>query len=433
MLALLAETQRTLLDAGVESVALKGPPLALRLYGTPIVRPIGDLDLFIPLEQRQAAGDALHAAGWLHQEGNATSDVEVLRRADGDETRWLDLLSKIPKHLAREATPLPQSEIAVFDGHEVRAHAGPGVPVHLAVHLAKHEFPPLLWFLDFAAAWEALTLSERAEAEKTAGRMEVHRYLEWARDRTQAVHRAAAGDASALELLGFSATGRSQPRQWRRELVLAGSVRGGVRLIFRWLLPESARSPTAFARMVIHRLRHPERWVNDRQAFQPSHREAAASRAEVSANPVSFRALSVDNEDFIDLVQMALNECDSVWITARGSSMLPTIQGGEMVRLRRVAGPVKVGDIVLHRSVSRGFMLHRIHSIRGETLQSIGDNLVKGDNAVGINAVIAVADAKRVGGQVVRLRSGRIISWMFAIRRWKRRLAIALLRQRTSP
>lgn len=71
-------------------------------------------------------------------------------------------------------------------------------------------------------------------------------------------------------------------------------------------------------------------------------------------------------------------------------------RGGEILRLRRVAGPIKIGDIVLHRSVSRGSVRHRIHGIRGGTFEIIGDNLLKRDGAVGIHAVIAVADAIRL-------------------------------------
>jgi hypothetical protein len=283
MLRLTAETQSLLTAAGVESVVLKGAALALQLYGPPIVRPTGDLDLYIPAEQRSAAREALRAAGWVHTEGGEGTEWEVLMRMEGTEQRWLDLFSFVPKHLVSRDTPPPESEVRVFDGHSVRMHSGPGVPNHLAVHLAKHEFPPLLWFVDFATAWEALSPSERDQAWARARRMHIQRYLQWALDRVAAVESAAAGEYEALGLLGFTAKGRSQPRRWRRELVLAGSLPAALRMILGFIFPRTARTPIAFLRRLAHRLRHPRQWLVDRRvldhASHPDATRVPATRA----------------------------------------------------------------------------------------------------------------------------------------------------------
>ena len=267
LLALLSQTQALLSGGGVHSVALKGAPLALRLYGAPIARPVGDLDLYIPAPERQRARELLHAAGWMHVEGGI-DEWEVMKRIDGDRVRWLDLLSQIPKHLPRQHAPPPESEVAVFEGVTVRMHSGPGVPTHLAIHLAKHEFPPLLWFVDFMTAWTSLSSADQDNARKLAHRLQTHRYLTWALDRAAAIDRAVAGEFAALDLLGIGPSFRSQPRRWRRELVLAGSFRGAAQLLWNWIFPRSDRTPMAWLRVVWHRMRHPARWLVDRRDFR---------------------------------------------------------------------------------------------------------------------------------------------------------------------
>lgn len=270
LLRLLGETQSLLDAAGVQSIAVKGPPLAIRLYGTLMARPIGDLDLFVLASDRQRARETLVAAGWVHTEGGRGTDWEVLVRMDGEEKRWLDLLSQIPKQLPNGEAAAPESEHAVFEGVSVRMHSGPGVPNHLAVHLAKHDFPPLLWFVDFSVAWEALSVVERQEAHARAEQMRIQRYLQWALDRAAAIASAAKGDHEALGLLGFTARGRSQPRRWRRELALAGSWAAALRLVARSVFPPSARTPLAFLHRIAVRLRHPRRWLVDRRRFELS-------------------------------------------------------------------------------------------------------------------------------------------------------------------
>ena len=270
LLELTARTQALLADSGIEAVALKGPALALQLYGPPVARTTSDLDFFIPLHQRDLARDVLLAAGWIQEEGGPASKWEVLTRMDAGEKRWLDIFSFVPKTLASGDAPAPESERRDFDNVTVRVHTGPGMPNHLAVHLAKHDFPPLLWFVDFATAWERLTLTERDDARARARQMGTQRYLQWALDRAAAIGRAAAGEHEQLHLLGFTASGRTQPRRWRREIALAGSWRSALRMIVNFLFPETARTPLAFFRRLAVRLRHPRRWLVDRRRFELS-------------------------------------------------------------------------------------------------------------------------------------------------------------------
>jgi len=60
----LVDVVQNLRRAGVEVVVLKGGALASTAYGNPALRPMGDLDLLVRVEQMEAAFAALHGAGF---------------------------------------------------------------------------------------------------------------------------------------------------------------------------------------------------------------------------------------------------------------------------------------------------------------------------------------------------------------------------------
>jgi hypothetical protein len=62
--AALGGLARQLGEAGIPTLALKGAPLALLHYGDVGVRPMGDLDLLVPLEQAEAAMAVVRRHGW---------------------------------------------------------------------------------------------------------------------------------------------------------------------------------------------------------------------------------------------------------------------------------------------------------------------------------------------------------------------------------
>lgn len=67
----------TLAAAGIETILLKGLPLALAYYDAPDLRPIGDLDVMIRHRDWTTAIGVLTAAGWQAEEG----DADPLRRS----------------------------------------------------------------------------------------------------------------------------------------------------------------------------------------------------------------------------------------------------------------------------------------------------------------------------------------------------------------
>lgn len=57
-----------------------------------------------------------------------------------------------------------------------------------------------------------------------------------------------------------------------------------------------------------------------------------------------------------------------------GNSMSPfVIHGRDTVYLSRITRPLKIGDAVLYRRDSGGYVLHRICRVRGESFTMIGD------------------------------------------------------------
>ena len=285
-LAVLSALQRRMRDAGLETVSLKGPVLATELYGTPTARPIDDLDLFVARDNRSVVREMLFSDGWARVEASSGDDLEVFVRTEGRFRDRLDVLSRFPKHLPTGLLTLPESSWRTVEGLEVRAHAGPSLAPYLAGHLARDEFPPLLWYIDFVTLWSRLDDGARAAARARARELFLHRALAWAVERQEAVNRAAGGDAAALRLLGIVAGQRVQARRWLRDLRLAGSLRIAAWVIATAVLHPDERSIRGFVRMIarrLRRLRDPRSAYADGQVMAT----AAAVPSEVTKRPPS--------------------------------------------------------------------------------------------------------------------------------------------------
>ena len=109
---------------------------------------------------------------------------------------------------------------------------------------------------------------------------------------------------------------------------------------------------------------------------------------------------------------------------AKGRSMLPTIQDGEIVHVRPVAGDMlKIGDIVLLRSGTE-FKAHRIIRKRGKYFITRGDAGVDTDGEVRCDQILGRVIAKEPinSHRLVRLDGMRTRLGFFAAeaRRWIR-------------
>jgi signal peptidase I len=110
---------------------------------------------------------------------------------------------------------------------------------------------------------------------------------------------------------------------------------------------------------------------------------------------------------------------------AIGRSMLPTIQDGEIVHVRPVAGNMlRIGDIVLLRSGAE-FKAHRIIRKRGECFITRGDAGVDTDGEIRCDQILGRVIAKESvdSHRLVRLDGVRTRLGFFAseARRWIRR------------
>jgi hypothetical protein len=102
---------------------------------------------------------------------------------------------------------------------------------------------------------------------------------------------------------------------------------------------------------------------------------------------------------------------------AVGRSMLPTIQNGDIVHVRPVAGDMlKIGDIVLLRTGEQ-FKAHRIIRKRGQCFITRGDAGVDVDGEIRCDQILGRVTAKEStnSGRLVRLDGMRARLEFFAL------------------
>jgi release factor glutamine methyltransferase len=143
------ELARSFAREGIRVLALKGPALQARLYGTPAEYPSGDVDLLVPKAGAGAARRTMEEAGWTFEAGNG-----VLWRLSGAAT-YVRGEVRVDLHWGLHAAHLPartlkQLERALWAG----ARPGPSgllepdpesLLVFLAVHAAGHRFERPEW------------------------------------------------------------------------------------------------------------------------------------------------------------------------------------------------------------------------------------------------------------------------------------------------
>ena len=108
---------------GITPIALKGIPLAQRLYGEPFVRCTSDIDLFVETRDRPAAARALDSHGW-RRTGGGPPWHEARERSDEAGTLHLELHSSLVcDHLAHLPVPAPAATMVTVEARSVPAHA----------------------------------------------------------------------------------------------------------------------------------------------------------------------------------------------------------------------------------------------------------------------------------------------------------------------
>jgi hypothetical protein len=428
-LTLLREVTRMLGAFGVEPIVLKGIPLGARLYGHPFIRCSADIDLFVPADQRSPAAATLEASGWQRTDGNAPwHESWSIMRAGAEHHLELHSIL-VSDHLAHIAPPEPCARRVRFGGTDVDALDGDFVAAYLAVHLATHQLPPLLWLMDFATLWASLSTLDRRRAEDAATSSGVSRYLDWARTRAADVTRAAAGDMAALAALGVRADGRRDVHSIWRHLALASTTADRARVLGAFIVPHRVRRDAwSIAMYTLARLRTRVRTLAGvTRTYDPG--VAPYQRTPDESTARAPRALRVERDELVSFTGDVLAAGAGLLVRAPGGSMLPTIPRGGLVRIGPIpSAGIRIGDVVLALTADGEPVLHRVVSLTDDGIVMQGDAAIAADPTIPFRRLIGIATHVVDHGRDVSL--GRRPRRSFAASALKMRRRIARMVRR---
>ena len=98
-------------------------------------------------------------------------------------------------------------------------------------------------------------------------------------------------------------------------------------------------------------------------------------------------------EELMPLIRESIADGRSVWLSPRGTSMLPMIrQGKDTVRLSPITRPLKKYDLPIYQRENGQYVLHRIVKV-GQTYTCIGDNQYELETGLKPEQMIAVVTA----------------------------------------
>lgn len=399
----------------VDAVVLKGMALSRLLYDDPFVRPSADVDLWVPLPQREQARHVLLSMGWRLAEGHAPFEEVFGRRAAQEYVR-LEVHSYLLGDMLAHLPDVSAARLALdVDGSELHALSRPLQAVTLATHLAGHRVFPLLFAIDWYSLWNGMTTAERDTATMLARELRADRYLGWARDVASNVDRGCATDGPgdlALRALGFGSVRVTSGNPALRALRLARTSADRRAVVSSWLLPPHLpREPLALARASAARLGRRLRALRS-PTSDASRQLRTRLPADVPTIPVTDQALAA-------LVARRGREGEgTMWVRATGDSMQPSIPSGALVRLRATA-PVTVqsGDVVLARLPDGRVVLHRVVALDAKVMRLRGDGNIGSDPVVPRDAVVAIADMAMLGGRSLHVGRRARVSVGVALRR----------------
>ena len=128
-----------------------------------------------------------------------------------------------------------------------------------------------------------------------------------------------------------------------------------------------------------------------------------------------MKKVNISISDWMELV--AQGKKIPVTIQLHGTSMEPLIRGWkDLVTIIPVTEKVQVGDIVLFRRKDGSYVVHRLYQIKGEWMQTWGDNCRFPDEPVPASSVLGIVCAVVKNGTNVLLNTDeqrkKGIRWM---------------------
>jgi hypothetical protein len=348
--SVLVDVTRRLEQAGLSPIVLKGPPLALRLYGDPSVRPISDLDLILPAPQRAEAFDVLVEAGWKWITGEAPGE-EMFQLSRNGETFRLEVHSTVIDDplLGYVALPFESKRVAIGDV-TMDAMDGALLAASQAAHLAKHHSVPLLWIVDFCELMQGMTPSEWEKAREAATRCGLQYHLGRAEALGHLAWESAKGSDDSLARLCAELKPVSELKRGLRLLGLSANTTDAFRVLGGRLWPRQRRN--GWRRVPLDTALRTSTWI---------YRGLAASNASLSAN---------HDVEFLSRTEAAPSGVDAggyLWFRQPDDSMRPAIPPSATVRvLPAASASFARGQIVLIRTGDGRDALRRVVSGDGE-------------------------------------------------------------------
>jgi hypothetical protein len=268
----LARIEACLASAAIPVVLLKGAAVAHAAYADPALRPMTDLDLWIPDAEMPRAGALLEGLGYRRLDGLADRPAELQRRSGGEvvfapegaggglvELHYSAFQGWWVRRAAEaDAEAVWRRAVPIGPGRHARRLAVEDAILQTSFHVVVNQFgqAPLRGLLDvavmarrFAVDWEEVARRARAWRLGTAtglvlrtadalfglpGAAPAMRGLDPSRARRAVLHRFVSPESVLAE--------RDLTRSWRKHALLLALVdrpRDAARLVGRTLWPEA--------------------------------------------------------------------------------------------------------------------------------------------------------------------------------------------------
>jgi hypothetical protein len=162
-------------EQGIEVLPLKGPALALALYGDAALRQSNDIDLLVRRDDFSNAEALLLGRGFDTLGAASEHDRRFLR---GELLVELHFELASPRFFPFDIDSIwGRSRRSDFRGKPARAMSKGDLVLYLCAHGLKHGFSRLIWILDFAHALQGCETCEYQELVKQAHRQGLRPWL----------------------------------------------------------------------------------------------------------------------------------------------------------------------------------------------------------------------------------------------------------------